>query len=419
MKKASSIQDIVKFNKEQLNQENIDNLYVPPMSNNTTEEICQFLNFAYDIPQKLIIAGPKGAGKNTLLYYLSQIKLDKFQIISVNLIELLDPMDIKPVDFIFCLLHHLIQELSKSQKRLDPFLINTLYQNLHDEKLMDLIKFKKSEAGDEEGTKIGFVKSMIIAVIDTLPITDKELRIEVRKSLESCLRLIMKSIQGIIDYMNSNLKQRDKKLLIIFYDLDKFSPSTIEPFFKEYFHLIERLHVHIIYTMPDFIRFSDFFDMLSQRIDKIIFKRPVSVLNPDKSSSQEGMSYIKNIITKYIDHQLIPESMYDKLIINSGGILNYVFELLIDTALYTLIIDPTSKVLLPEAFEQSQKFFSRYLIQQMNHEQAELIKNLNLSQPSWYGDKNIKHLISRNILIEYESGEHIWFAVHPLLQKNF
>ncbi|KPA15815.1 ATPase AAA [Candidatus Magnetomorum sp. HK-1] len=419
MKKAITLQEIIQLRKNiQLSAKTIEQFYVSPVLNGesqTYEAIYQFLQTTYDTPQKIILAGPKGAGKRTLLCYLSNNRLDRFYIIPIHLLKSLDPMDIRPVDFIFCLLHHLIQDLAQWKRRLDPSVINSIYQNLHDEELINILKFKKSEAGDEEGTKIGFVKTMIIAIVDALSTTDTTVRFRVRESLEPCLRLIIRSIQKIIDYMNGILQQKDQKLLIIFDDIDQFDPSTVEPFFKDHFFMTERLHVHMIYTMPDFIRFSNFFEILSQRVDRIIFMRPVPVLNPDQTSFHPGLLHIKKIVDQCIDSQLIPESIYDQIITASGGILHHVFDMLIDTSLNTLIIDPSSQMLLPKAFEKTKQTFSRHLIQQMNQKQIELLKQINLSHPAWYNDKNIQHLMARNILIEYENNGHVWFAVHPLV----
>ncbi|MBF0450929.1 MAG: hypothetical protein HQK75_09525 [Candidatus Magnetomorum sp.] len=421
MEKATTLKELIALkNRTQITPETIDPFYVstiaiskPPIN----EKIKQFFEAIYHVPQKMILAGPKGSGKSTLLCLLSQGGLERFHIIPIHLLRTLDPMDISQVDIIFCLLNHLVQDVSQTQKRLDPSVLNGIYQCLHDEQLIHLIKFKKSEAGDEEGTKIGFVKTFISAIVEALSTTGSNIRTQIREILEPGLRLILKGIQDIIDYINRIYQATNQILLIIFDDLDQFDLSTAELFFQNHLSLTERLNVHIIYTMPDFIRFSYFFQTLSARMGQVSFMRMTPVLYQNNTPCEQGQIHIKEIICKRIARELIQDTMLDLVILASGGVLHHAFDLLIDTALNTLTLDPDSQCLHQKAFDLVYQRFTQKMIQQMDSTHVELLAQLNLSYPSWAGNKHVQHLMARNILIEYECNGSVWFDIHPSVKR--
>jgi hypothetical protein len=325
-------------------------------------------------------------------------------------------MDISQVDIVFSLLNHLIDDLSRIQKRLDPGVLNSIYQNLHDEQLISLIHFKKSEAGDDEGTKIGFVISFINAIVEAISTTGNEIRNDIRKAFEPRLRLILKSVQELIDYSNQIFQREGRALMIIFDDLGQFDQSTAEVFFQNHLPLIERLNVHIIYTMPDFIRFSPFFHTICNRMDRVEYLRMTPVVNFNQSPFEPGKSYIDNIISKRIDSTLIPDRIRETIIAASGGVINDAFHLLIETAICTLTDNSESVHLQQQSFEQIKEELLRQKIQQLSYDQFYLLKELDLSNPSWTGNKDVQNLMMKNALIEYESNQHVWFDIHPLIK---
>jgi len=417
--KATTLQELITLkNKTQLSSENIHSCYVPRQSLSTppiNEKIKRFFDLSHhDESKKIILAGPKGAGKTSLVCHLYHNVLDHFHIIPVHLLRTLDPMDISQVDILFCLLNHLIGFLSSSQKRIDPFVLNTIYQCLNDEQIIELIKFKKSEAGDEEGTKIGFVKTIIGAIVEALSTTSGNVREHIRDALAPTIRLILKGIQEIVHYINRINQNENKKLLIIFDDLDQFDMKTADLFFQNHLPITERLHVHIIYSMPDYIRFSHYFNTLVTRMDCIFYMRMIPVHDQTQHRFEKGQLFIKAIIANRIDLQLIPEPILDRLIVLSGGVLYQVFDMIIDTALETLIMAPSSPCLIQEAFENVHRRYQHQLLHQMDSDQVELLSKLNLSKPSWSDNKNIQQLMAQNILIEYECLGDVWFDIHPL-----
>jgi hypothetical protein len=414
--KAVSLKEIVTLkNRTQIPKDFIHSFYVPQTSiqePSTKDKITCFFEASRDIPQKLIVAGSKGTGKSTLFCHLIHKGLDHFHIVPIHLLRTLNPMDISQVDIIFCLLNHLIEDLSQTQQRIDPFILNTIYQCLHDEQIIGLIKFKKSEAGDEEGTKIGFIKTIIAAIVEALSTSGSNIRTQLRNALDPGLRLIIKGIQEIIFYFNRIYQKDNKMLLIIFDDLDQFDLTTAEQFFQNHLPITERLNVHIIYTMPDFIRFSSFFHTFSSRMDRIFYMRMTPV-----NDNQQGQDFIKKIISLRIDLQLIPESMLDQLIVISGGVLSHVFNLIIDTALETLMMDSSSQCMIHETFNVVLHQYQQQLIQQMDSDQIKLLSQLDLSKPFWSGNKLIQQLMAQNILIEYEYQGDVWFDMHPLVKS--
>jgi len=417
MQKAQSLNDIIELkNNTQLTHETVNMFYVM-QAGKIEEKIDRFFQIMHHHPQKMLLIGPKGAGKRSLLRYLAQQKFEKYHCLPIDLLNRLNPMDISQVDIIFSLLKHIIEDLSSTQKRLDPGVLNSIYLNLHDEQLISLVHFKKSEAGDAEGTKIGFIQSFIDAIVEAISTSGSEIRNHIRKSFEPRLRLILKSVQELIDYSNQVYQRSGRALMIIFDDLGQFEQSTAETFFQNHLQLTERLNVHIIYTMPDFIRFSSFFQTICGRMDRIEYMRITPVVYHTQTPFEPGKNYISEIINKRIDDKLVPEMIRQTIIMTSGGLIDDAFHLLIDTALYTLIDNAESDCLQQNAFEKVKEQFVRQKIQQLNCQQLSLLKELDLSNPSWTGNTDIQSLMNKNVLIEYESEQNVWFEIHPLVKN--
>jgi len=416
MQQAKTLNDIIELKQShQLTDETVNIFYSQPPGM-MIERIHRFFRIMHPHPQKMLIIGPVGAGKKSLLQYLIQSKFQNYHCLTVPLQNRLNPLDISQVDIIFCLLHILIDNLSKTQKRLDPGLLNNLYQNLHDDHLISLIHFKKSEAGDAEGTKLGFIQSFIHAIVEAISTTGREIRNHIRKSFEPRLRLILKNVQAFVDYSNHILKPEGRSLLIIFNDLGQFDQSA-EIFFQNHLSITERINTHIIYTMPDFVRFSPFFQTICDRMDRIEYLRTSPVINHDQTPFEPGKQFIDHIISKRIDPRLIPEMMKEMIIMTSGGVLNDALYLTIETAICSLIDNTECEQLQQKAFESIKSQFIRNKLQQLSYQEFCLLKGLDLSKPSWTGNQDIQSLMRKNILIEYETDQCIWFDIHPLIKE--
>jgi len=417
MQKATSLHSIIELKNSTLyTHETMTKFYVIPPGK-TYEKIDRYFQIMHQQPQKMLLIGPKGAGKRSLLRSLVQQKLSNYHCLTINLLNRLNPMDISQVDIVFSLLRYLIDDLSRIQKRLDPGVLNSIYQNLHDEQLISLIHFKKSEAGDDEGTKIGFVISFINAIVEAISTSGNEIRNNIRQSFEPRLRLILKSVQELIDYMNQLVQREGRALMIIFDDLGQFDQTTAENFFQNHIPLTQRLNAHIIYTMPDFIRFSPFFHTVCDNMNRLEYLRMTPVTNHNQTPFEPGKNYIDNIISKRIDNSLLPDNIRELIIAASGGVINDAFHLLIETAICTLTDHPESDQLQQQSFEQIKEQLLRQKIQQLSHNQFCLLKDLDLSNPSWTGNKDVQNLMMINALIEYESNQQVWFDIHPLIKE--
>jgi GTPase SAR1 family protein len=418
MQQAKTLNEIIALKKNSLlTHETVNKFYVMT-PRRIEQKIDHFFQIMQHQPQKMLLMGPKGIGKRSLLVYLAQNKFNNFHCVSIDLRNRLHPLDISQVDIVFCLLNHLIDDLAETWKRIDPGILNNVYQNLHDEHLISLIHFKKSEAGDDEGTKIGFVKSFINAIVDAISTSGNETRNHIRKSFEPRLRLILNSVQKIIDHMNHIYQRNGQTLLIIFNDLGQFDQFSAEIFFQNHLSLIKRLNVHIIYTMPDSFRFSPFFQTVNDQMDRIEFLR-VSPVVCQNQSPLAGKNFLDDIINKRIDRQLIPDMMCEAIIIASGGVINDAFQLLIDTAICTLMDNAENDSLQQLIFEEVKAQFIRQKLQQLRYQQFCLLNELDLLNPSWTGNLDIQQLMMKNVIIEYESDQHVWFDIHPLIKEYF
>jgi len=418
MQQAKTLQDIIALkNRMLLTHECIDQFYVRPPSR-TFQTIQLFFQTIHHTPQKMLLMAPRGAGKKSLLTFMAKHEQSVFHSIPVKLVGTLNPMDISQVDIIFCLLSSLINDLYQTQKRLDPSVLNRIYQILHDDQLIALIHFKKSEAGDQEGTKIGFVQSFISAIIEALATTGPESRNHIRNSFEPRIRLILKSIQELVDYINRIHAPKKKKLLILFDDLGQLDHIHAENFMQNHLPLTERLCVNMIYTMPDFIRFSSFFPIWSSRMDCVEYFRLLPVRYLDQTECDDGQVFMDTIISKRIDMQLIPEDIKTSIIQMSGGMINHAFQMIIETAIRTLALMPDSKKLEQKALDIVFQYLGRQMMQELSYQEVEMLNQLDLNMPSWAENQTIQSLIRKNILIEYESNHSVCFDIHPLIKGH-
>jgi len=416
MKKAQTLNDIIALkNNTQLTNKTIHMHYVRPPGK-IVERIHNFFQINHFYPQKMLLIGPKGVGKRTLLQYLSQHELSNYHCLIIDLVGRLNPVDISQVDVIFCLLIHLLDTLSNIQKRLDPGVLNSIYQNLHDEQFISLIHFKKSEAGDAEGTKIGFIQSFIHAIVEAIATAGNETRNQIRNAFEPRLRLLLKSVQELIDYINQICQRNGRSLMLVFGDLGHYHLSIAENFFENHLPLTSRLNVNIIYTMSDHVRFSPVFQAIYDTMDRIEYLRVAAVVNQDQTPFLPGKKYIGDIISKYIDIKLIPETIIEMIIMASGGLVTDAYSLLIETAICSLMDNSKCEHIDIKIFEQIKQQYVRQKIQQLNYQQFSLLKDLDLSNPSWSDNSEIQKLMMKNVLIEYEADQHVWFDIHPLIK---
>jgi len=384
------------------------------------KKIQYFLKANSNIPQKILFSGQRGSGKSIVLKQLTNILEPDFYSVNLSISKEIDVSNVVYIDIIIMIFSKLMNELKKQDTRLDPSVLDRLYRYLHDEKLIGLLKFNKSEAGDETGTKVGYIRAISNSIKGVIA-TSLEMKDKIRLYLEPKLTQLIKGTNDIINALQNIVNKQNKSLLFIIDDFDKMEIDQAANMFFYHSNILTNFQMHIIYTYPLELNYHEMFNKISQNFNMSESLKMIMTINKNGIKNEIGFETIEKIINNRINNNLFAPDVINYFIEKSGGSLNDLFKMIIEAALNSLCLEDKPQYISLHAAKQA------YLRVKNNYEISLHVSSMPLETISKYYDNLINkrfiiddvfiNLLKKNLILEYEDdNDGMWYDFHPAVK---
>jgi len=297
-------------------------------------------------------------------------------------------------------------------------LLDRLYRYLHDDTLISMIKFDRAEAGDEAGTKIGFVRAITNSIISVLR-TGIDSKTQMRAYLDPILHHIFQGATQLIDVLSQGIDNQKNMPVLIVDGLDHLPRHTAKQFLINQKYLINDLNIHTIYTFSSDIQYCEQFqDIVSSfNIHVRLYMLPIYFKNHEPN--EPAFELIERLVYKRIDASLLDKEALKFLIEKSGGSLFYLFEMIKNAAMQVLYQQSNGTSLTikdaKQAYQNLISDFEKSLLRRHGELLSRLLNDFDRSL--FQIDENIVELISLSAIIEY-CDDAIRYDFHPAVKDS-
>ncbi|MBF0464227.1 MAG: hypothetical protein HQK88_05405 [Nitrospirae bacterium] len=377
---------------------------------NSAQKLSNYLRANYDDPQKILFMGHRGCGKSTELWRVSKELEGQFEIIRFSIKDETDINDLNHMNVLFIILSKLVDTVPEELKDNQPILDN-LISYWKDTKIKEIIDFEKAEAQAGGQANIGFLKYIKLSVGGILK-TGKESKETVRKHIEPRLSEMINSANDLIRILKQKLRKDNKEPLIIIEDLDKLSIGIAEDLFLNHKEILTALDIHIIYTFPIFLYYSEKIDAIRDAFSYSEILSMIKVKNKNGKPNETGVIVFKQLIERRVDSFLFNTNVMEFLIEKSGGSLRHLFEMIIRAALAAMgknlkAIDMASA---KSAYNELKSTLERSIAEEHIPSLIEINKS---SDKKPLRNRFLLELLNAAAVIEY-NGER-WCDLHPAI----
>ena len=280
---------------------------------------------------KILFAGHSGSGKSTELNRLIRDIDSTTFTVKVSVTEELNVSDLNYIDLIMVMMEKLANQAAESgliQK-------NSKHLETIKDWLADVTKIKVEETGHmlEIGAGLkanrGILSLLVglIAEFKTVIKAGSSSKKEYRRKLEQQISQLKTYCNFMIKEITNNLEKQNKKLLIVFEDIDKADTGKAQDMLFKHSGILSELETSIIFTVsiftlttPDLARSGGKFAMVR-----------LPMLKTEKRKGDEfteGCNIITEIVKKRAELSLFADGVLKKMIARSGGVLRDLFEMI-------------------------------------------------------------------------------------------
>lgn len=209
---------------------------------------------ARDTFSHITFAGHRGCGKSTELYQLSEtLKDGKFLVVYCQANEELDISDIDFSDLLLAGCKVLVEQLGSAFK-LNEDLLQRLTDWFSEITKVETETVKKEielKTEAEAVAKIPFLASFLAKVTALLKGT-RENRREIRENISKSPDQLIFSVNQLLDDCYRAVRENGEydEILLVFDNLDRYSPDTVHQVLIEQADNLKRLRCNVIYTVP-------------------------------------------------------------------------------------------------------------------------------------------------------------------------
>lgn len=416
MKKAEELKEIYQaFEPYPLNQpDQIHDFYVDTYNargQNVVKRMSLALELSENPYMKILLMGHRGSGKSTELSLLKENLKDNFDIINFNIQNEVDAGNMTYIDFIFAIMSQIIKYIeNNSRLHLDENDLDELYEYWYGEKILEKTTTDQTGAAVDFKAKLSFLNKIAFTGSGIFK-TGSESKISIRQKIEPKAGHLILLMNQIITKINNHLS--NKGLLIIIEDLDKLNLQTSEALFITYRRIWLDLHVRMILTFPIFMAYNSQYNMINEDIDMSFMLSMIKVKTPDKLPYPEGISTLKQIISKRAELSLFDEDALLFLIEKSGGAIRDLFEM-IRNASFEAIMDSKEKITIEEAYRVYLPIKSRYERLIRSETEVEKLVQIYNDPQLLTTDNTMMDLLIKGLALEY-NGER-WCGIHPAVE---
>jgi GTPase SAR1 family protein len=334
LKKATKLSEIrLAFPQKPLAAEDFEGFYVPVDSerDNCLSRVEELKDNLMEENIKLLFAGHSGSGKSTELNRLiSDIDSTTFTV-KFSITKELDAYDLNYIDLIMVMMEQLANQAAESGL-IDK---NSKYLEKIKDWLADVTDIKVEETGYMLEIGAGLkanrgILSLLIGLIAEFKAAIKSgssSKKEYRRKLEQQISQLKTYCNIIINEIAKNLEKQNKKLLVVFEDIDKADIEKAQKIFFKHSGILSELNTSIIFTVSIFTLTTP--DLASSGGKFAMVRLPMlKTENREGGEFTEGCNIITEIVKKRAELSLFADGVLKKMMARSGGGLRHIFQII-------------------------------------------------------------------------------------------
>jgi len=280
---------------------------------------------------KILFAGHSGSGKSTELNKLIRDIDSTTFTVKFSITEELDAYDLNYIDLIMVMMGQLADQaaesgfIDKNSKHLET--IKDWLADVTDIKVEETGYMLEIGAGLKANRGILSLLVGLIAEFKTVIRAGSSGKKEYRKKLEQQISQLKTYCNIMINEIAKNLEKQDKKLLVVFEDIDKADIEKVKEVFFKHSGILFELEISIIFTVsiftlttPDLARSGGKFAMVRLPMLK--------TENREGGEFTKGCNIITEIVKKRAELSLFEDGVLKEMIARSGGVLRDLFEMI-------------------------------------------------------------------------------------------
>jgi KAP family P-loop domain len=399
----------------------LDTIYVVrPEVQDKLEELTFQLELQY--PCKILLTGHRGVGKSSALTYLSkQLQTSsKLWVVHFSIVDV-DLNDLDYVDIMVLMVAKILEQCRDQELKLGSAIQKRL--EVWSSEIDIVREYKESSQIEAEAkTEVsigtpGWLSSSVKAFLSVSGKIGKESA--TRKTIRQQVTPKYSELLGIIDDLQQAISKTISRQLVCLIDgCDKASVKASEELFYKNGHYLSIPECSIVYTFPVALQHSKEYNQILPYFTEAIpipnFKTQTRK-NPDQAEQQRlqnGISLLKEVITKRVNPNLLTQSALEKIVISSGGISRLAIKLTHKAALRALVAktDKIEEHHVDAAINEERKVYQRMLTAKQKDLLRKARDEQDIDPDPEAGYLDLLHNLS---LIEYDNGE-VWYAVHPI-----
>ena len=418
MQRATTIQGILKVTKTTpLRGDSFDAFFVETdaaRGYNAAGRLEDYFRANSDQPQKVLFMGHRGSGKSTELYRLSTLLTDEFEIIPFSILDEINIEDFTYVDLIFIVLNRLYEQAKVHDLSVDERILRNLHSYWHDEKILEELQISKAEVDASLQVSGGFW-NLIRAQVQGILKTGYESKRTVRQFIEPKLSQLINSANDLILDISGQYTQQGKTPLLIIEDLDKLDIETAENLFLRHTNILTQFRIHIIYTFPIFLHYSEKYGTISEAFNHSEVLSMIKVRTKTGEPFNQGRGIIRTIIEHRLDPALLDENVMEFLIDRSGGSLRHVFEMLQNAALEARSTDRQATQIGGDAAQRAYQIMRSSFERRIERKHLPTLAALyDSADKKPMPDPMLKDMLSAMAVMEYNGDR--WCGLHPAVE---
>lgn len=370
---------------------------------------------ARDTFSHITFAGHRGCGKSTELYQLSEtLKDGKFLVVYCQANEELDISDIDFSDLMLAGCKVLVEQLG-SKFKLNEDLLQRLTDWFSEITKVETETVKKEielKTEAEAGAKIPFLASFLAKVTALLKGT-KENRREIRENISKSPDQLIFSVNQLLDDCYRAVREKGEydEILLVFDNLDRYSPDTVHQVLIEQADNLKRLRCNVIYTVPISLIYEPKRDALPD-----VFKSVVLPMIKIRERSQTwnqtfqpGVDKLAEVVERRIDMEKVfaNPALVTILALQSGGSLRELMRL-VQEACIEATADKIDRAAVDKAITNVRSEFIRPMPQAYLTELAKIHKTKDTDNTPEH-----RSILFYRYALEYNGNR--WVDVHPLI----
>lgn len=355
-------------------------------------------------PQKFLFSGHRGSGKSTELAKLRMELDDEFFVIHYSIKSILNLFDLTYVDVVLSLGLELIRRVTSEDSQIE----------VSEAVLENILKFTKDITREVEITSkdeggIGAELNFFVARLSGKLGTEVATREIVRERIQHRLSDLLDNIEFLYREIE---KKSGRRTLVIVEDLDKTDLNTAESLSYSYATSLTAPYLNVIYTFPIALRHDYVFPQITMNFPSYYFLPNLNIRLRDGTPGNEGLTCLREILTRRVDENLFEPEVIDRLGELSSGIPRELIALTRQACIEARKSE-RPKVNLEDVQQAARRRRNDYQVL-LTARQIDLLRNVRDTKHV-ENDEDHQMLFHTLSIMEYGDIDGVWHDVHPII----